>query len=56
MGLRGPAAFLNSARALETTLAAGGLLGLLLDVERQLRRTHEQPRFGPRTIDLDLLL
>ena len=28
----------------------------LLDVERALGRTRDGPRFGPRTIDLDLLL
>jgi 2-amino-4-hydroxy-6-hydroxymethyldihydropteridine diphosphokinase len=48
--------FLNAAAALETDLGARELLGLLLDVERELGRTREGPRFGPRTIDLDLLL
>ena len=49
--------FLNGAVALETDLAAGVLLARLLDVERRLgrERTGEE-RFGPRTIDLDLLL
>jgi 2-amino-4-hydroxy-6-hydroxymethyldihydropteridine diphosphokinase len=49
--------FLNGAAALETDLAAGVLLARLLDVERRLgrERTGEE-RFGPRTIDLDLLL
>ena len=49
--------FLNGAAALETDLAAAELLALLLDVERRLgrERTGEE-RFGPRTIDLDLLL
>ena len=32
------------------------LLAALLEVERELGRTREGPRFGPRTIDLDLLL
>jgi 2-amino-4-hydroxy-6-hydroxymethyldihydropteridine diphosphokinase len=32
------------------------LLDLLLEIERALGRTREGPRFGPRTIDLDLLL
>ena len=49
--------FLNGAAALETDLAAGDLLARLLDVERRLgrERTGEE-RFGPRAIDLDLLL
>ena len=48
--------FLNAAAALETDIEARGLLGLLLGIERRLGRTREGPRFGPRTIDLDLLL
>ena len=49
-------AFLNAAAAVETELGPRELLGLLLDVERELGRTREGPRFGPMTIDLDLLL
>jgi 2-amino-4-hydroxy-6-hydroxymethyldihydropteridine diphosphokinase len=48
--------FLNAAAAVETELTARELLGELLEVERELGRTREGPRFGPRTIDLDLLL
>jgi 2-amino-4-hydroxy-6-hydroxymethyldihydropteridine diphosphokinase len=48
--------FLNAAAALDTTLAPRELLDALLEVERSLGRTRERPRFGPRTIDLDLLL
>ncbi len=49
--------FLNGAAALETTLPARELLGLLLSVERELGRDRSgEARFGPRTIDLDLLL
>ena len=48
--------FLNAAAAIETTLAPRELLDALLEVERSLGRTREGPRFGPRTIDLDLLL
>lgn len=49
--------FLNGATALETDLGAGEVLARLLAVERRLgrERTGEE-RFGPRTIDLDLLL
>jgi 2-amino-4-hydroxy-6-hydroxymethyldihydropteridine diphosphokinase len=48
--------FLNAAAALETELTARALLERLLAVERVLGRRRDGPRFGPRTIDLDLLL
>jgi 2-amino-4-hydroxy-6-hydroxymethyldihydropteridine diphosphokinase len=47
--------FLNGAVELETDLPPADLLALLLEVERSLGRTREGPRFGPRTVDLDLL-
>jgi 2-amino-4-hydroxy-6-hydroxymethyldihydropteridine diphosphokinase len=48
--------FLNGAAALRTELPARALLERLQDVERELGRDRSGPRFGPRTIDLDLLL
>jgi 2-amino-4-hydroxy-6-hydroxymethyldihydropteridine diphosphokinase len=48
--------FLNAAAAVDTTLGPRELLDALLAVERSLGRTRDGPRFGPRTIDLDLLL
>jgi 2-amino-4-hydroxy-6-hydroxymethyldihydropteridine diphosphokinase len=48
--------FLNGAVAVDTTLGPRELLDALLAVERLLGRTRDGPRFGPRTIDLDLLL
>jgi 2-amino-4-hydroxy-6-hydroxymethyldihydropteridine diphosphokinase len=48
--------FLNAAAELETRVGPRALLDRLLEVERTLGRTREGPRFGPRTIDLDLLL
>jgi 2-amino-4-hydroxy-6-hydroxymethyldihydropteridine diphosphokinase len=48
--------FLNGAVAVETILTARELLDLLLETERRLGRTRAGPRFGPRTIDLDLLV
>ena len=48
--------FLNAAARVETTLSPRELLAALLAVERALGRTRQGPRFGPRTIDLDLLL
>jgi len=49
-------AFLNGAASVDTSLSAEDLLAVLLDVERELGRTRTGPRYGPRTIDLDLLL
>jgi 2-amino-4-hydroxy-6-hydroxymethyldihydropteridine diphosphokinase len=48
--------FLNGAAEVETTLDTRGLLDALLAVERALGRERTGPRFGPRTIDLDLLV
>jgi 2-amino-4-hydroxy-6-hydroxymethyldihydropteridine diphosphokinase len=48
--------FLNAAAVLETGLTARELLQKLLAVERVLGRRRDGPRYGPRTIDLDLLL
>lgn len=48
--------FLNGAARLETELLPRELLRALLDVERELGRDRSGPRFGPRTVDLDLLL
>lgn len=47
--------FLNGATLFETTLAPLALLGLLHDVENRLGRVRTET-WGPRTIDLDLLL
>ena len=48
--------FLNGVAALETDLAAPELLRRVLAIERSLGRRRDGPRYGPRTIDLDLLL
>ena len=48
--------FLNAAAELETDLRPRALLDCLLEIERELGRTRGGPRYGPRTIDLDLLL
>jgi 2-amino-4-hydroxy-6-hydroxymethyldihydropteridine diphosphokinase len=49
--------FLNGAAELRSSLSASELLERLLAIERRLGRVRgEGPRFGPRTIDLDLLL
>jgi 2-amino-4-hydroxy-6-hydroxymethyldihydropteridine diphosphokinase len=47
--------FLNGAVQVETSLPPGELLERLLAVESRLGRVRAE-RWGPRTIDLDLLL
>lgn len=47
--------FLNGAAVIETTLSPRELLDKLLAIERELGRERRE-RWGPRTIDLDLLL
>jgi 2-amino-4-hydroxy-6-hydroxymethyldihydropteridine diphosphokinase len=56
VGLEDQPRFTNGVAALETTFEPRLLLYRLLAVERQLGREREGPRFGPRTLDLDLLL
>ena len=48
--------FLNAVAEVQTGLEPQPFLAHLLDVERRLGRERVGPRFGPRTIDLDLLL
>jgi 2-amino-4-hydroxy-6-hydroxymethyldihydropteridine diphosphokinase len=48
--------FLNGAATVETELEPRDLLERLLAVERALGRERTGQRFGPRTVDLDLLL
>ena len=47
--------FLNGAAQIETSLEPRALLELLLEVERTLGRVRGE-RWGPRTVDLDLLV
>ena len=55
VGVTDQPAFLNGAVAIETALSARELLDRLLEVERKLGR-ERRDRWGPRTIDLDLLV
>ncbi|MCQ6563693.1 2-amino-4-hydroxy-6-hydroxymethyldihydropteridine diphosphokinase [Paenibacillus mendelii] len=55
VGYTDQSSFLNMAAALETTLEPMPLLRAMLLIEQQLGRKRDV-RFGPRTIDLDLLL
>jgi len=53
-GLTDQPDFLNACAALVTSLPAGELLAACLDTERALKR-ERTVRWGPRTIDIDLL-
>ena len=55
VGITDQPRFLNGVAALETELGPRELLDVLLAVERRLGRERRE-RWGPRTIDLDLLL
>jgi 2-amino-4-hydroxy-6-hydroxymethyldihydropteridine diphosphokinase len=48
--------FLNGAVKVETMLSPEALLDALLGIELELGRTRGTERWGPRTVDLDLLL
>lgn len=55
-GMEAQPGFVNAAVALETGLAARALLDALLRIERDFGRVRGDDRWGPRTLDLDLLL
>lgn len=55
VGFTGQAEFLNTVAEVETTIQPAELLRLLLSIEVELGR-ERTVRWGPRTIDLDLLL
>jgi 2-amino-4-hydroxy-6-hydroxymethyldihydropteridine diphosphokinase len=54
-GRPGQGPYLNAAAEVQTDLPPQDLLRLLLDIEHRLGRVRAEP-WGPRTIDLDLLL
>jgi 2-amino-4-hydroxy-6-hydroxymethyldihydropteridine diphosphokinase len=54
-GVRDQPDFLNAVVALETPLPPHELLDALLDIERAAGRERKGERWGPRTLDLDLL-
>ncbi len=56
VGYENQSDFTNAVAAVQTTLAPLALLDRLLEIETQLGRTRDGVRFGPRIIDLDLLL
>lgn len=55
VGYEEQADFLNAVTMVETTLSAGELLALCCSIEARLGRVRSRA-WGPRTIDLDILL
>ena len=55
-GMTEQPSFVNAVAGVETTLAPKALLEALLDTERAFGRVRDGERWGPRTLDLDLLL
>ena len=58
LGEAGQAAYLNAVLSVKTEMAARSLLERLLEIEMAegRERSREAGRWGPRTLDLDLLL
>ena len=56
MGPQDQPDYVNAVVALETALAARDLLAAMQAIERAQGRDRSGPRWGPRTIDLDLLV
>ncbi|MEQ8769948.1 MAG: 2-amino-4-hydroxy-6-hydroxymethyldihydropteridine diphosphokinase [Phycisphaerales bacterium] len=57
IGPAGQGAYLNAAMVIETSLEPRALLDAMLDIERANGRDRDrEERWGPRTLDLDLLL
>jgi len=48
--------YLNAAVALETTLSADALLSQTQRIELEQGRIRKEERWGPRTLDLDIML
>src|SRR5690606_41981686 len=56
LGPRGQPAFINAVALLATELEPEALLDALQDIELQAGRVRKAERWGPRVLDLDILL
>jgi 2-amino-4-hydroxy-6-hydroxymethyldihydropteridine diphosphokinase len=56
LGPRDQPDYINAVAALDTVLAPLDLLAALHDIERQHGRMRDATRWGPRSLDLDMLL
>lgn len=48
--------FLNGAAKIFTTMEIADFMSFLKDIENRLKRDRTAPKFGPRTIDLDIVI
>lgn len=48
--------FINGAVRIETPLSAQELKSVLVQIEDELGRDRQLPKFGPRTMDLDIVV
>jgi 2-amino-4-hydroxy-6-hydroxymethyldihydropteridine diphosphokinase len=56
IGMKDQPDFINGAVKIETFLEREELKQVLTRIEQKLGRTREGPKFGPRTIDLDIVI
>jgi 2-amino-4-hydroxy-6-hydroxymethyldihydropteridine diphosphokinase len=56
MGPQGQPDYINAVMAIETPLGADELLDVLQTIEQAQGRVRDGERWGPRTLDLDILL
>lgn len=56
MGIKDQPEFTNAVAKIETTLSPSALLHALCGLERERGRDRRGPRWGPRILDLDILL
>jgi 2-amino-4-hydroxy-6-hydroxymethyldihydropteridine diphosphokinase len=56
VGITNQSHFLNGAVKIKTELNKEQLNKYLKDIEYRLKRNHRQQKYGPRTIDLDIIV
>jgi 2-amino-4-hydroxy-6-hydroxymethyldihydropteridine diphosphokinase len=56
IGIKNQADFTNGAVKIQTHFNRNEVIELLKDIENQLGRDRSAPKFGPRSMDLDILV
>lgn len=56
IGVSGQPDFLNGAVLIETDLGRIEVISILKEIEKKMGRAASEDKFGPRTIDLDLVV
>jgi 2-amino-4-hydroxy-6-hydroxymethyldihydropteridine diphosphokinase len=56
IGIRNQPDFLNGAVKITTSLSKEDLVNVLKEIENRLGRDRSLPKYGPRTIDLDIIV